>query len=540
MSSIEDLIKSLTKDSSSTDELDQERYFQDDYYALIRDAKGLPMYLQCSEEEHEQIRTRLKTPRGNSRCCMWHLLGPPELEGKETPLWDYEKIILAAVEYFPNGLVFEKSRGLGGTELVFYILFTLALSTDLYHNKIAFITTGLNMAAARMHIIRMKRIIEKWYPGALKGMKPTQNWIEVNKVLIIAFPADNVKALRSYTDVFFIFLDEFDFYKPKAQEEIVYVVFPYKLKNKSFLFMNSTPGEYGVNGQYYKFRMDWQALLQELGIRMNQVNPLHLLEFDKHPYLTTIRNSKYDYFFLSLDYKWGVGKIYDPVMIEKEKDKRYFRREFELRYEFGSGNLLDDDAIQRCITDQYNPRSAILGAFRYYGIDPGLHLGSAIGQFHDGILYMMHADEDDNITYESAIDKIFDHAYEFGTINKFGIDASQAQFVSSLKDRYGEKYQKEEIEAQLAYCKEMKIEPWRIMDMVPIPPNIWQKVLAFRVKDWIEDPRGLVKIHPSMTKLISSLQTAYIDESNGKLDKDRTEHTHVFDGFRNIFYFLDK
>jgi len=46
-----------------------------------------------------------------------------------------------------------------------------------------------------------------------------------------------------------------------------------------------------------------------------------------------------------------------------------------------------------------------------------------------------------------------------------------------------------------------------------------------------------IAIHPSFTKLLTALRTAY--ENEGSLDKERTAHTDVFDAFRMCLKFYE-
>ena len=103
------------------------------YDALLSDAKNIPFWIESSEDSdnncHDKLRKECLTDRGNSTCCFWDLLGRPVKHNKEKPLFDYEQIILAALEYFLK-IRIKKFRGGGMTELLLRYPAWLALSSN--------------------------------------------------------------------------------------------------------------------------------------------------------------------------------------------------------------------------------------------------------------------------------------------------------------------------------------------------------------------------------------------------------------------------
>jgi hypothetical protein len=51
---------------------------------------------------------------------------------------------------------------------------------------------------------------------------------------------------------------------------------------------------------------------------------------------------------LFLHYSIGIGKIYNPEEIEKERQQFYFKREYELNYSVAIGNIFTEPEIEAC------------------------------------------------------------------------------------------------------------------------------------------------------------------------------------------------
>ena len=125
----------------------QNRYKEsDDYDALLSDAKNIPLWIESDSSEdsesHDKIRKECLKDRGNSTCCFWDLLGRPVKHNEEKPLFDYQQIILAALEYFLK-IRIKKFRGGGMTELLLRYPAWLALSSNQFRDRNAFIITGI-------------------------------------------------------------------------------------------------------------------------------------------------------------------------------------------------------------------------------------------------------------------------------------------------------------------------------------------------------------------------------------------------------------
>ena len=96
-------------------------------------------------------------------------------------------------------------------------------------------------------------------------------------------PSRNVKDLRGYTDVSYLFIDETDYFGPSVNNELLHSITAYEEKSNCTTIMASTPNRPG--GLFKSIEED--------------------------------PNSKYEKIFL--DYTVGLDKIYDRKEIEKKK-----------------------------------------------------------------------------------------------------------------------------------------------------------------------------------------------------------------------------
>ena len=68
------------------------------------------------------------------------------------------------------------------------------------------------------------------------------------------------------------------------------------------------------------------------------------------------------------------------------------------------------------------------------------------------------------------------------------------------------------------------------MTIIPVPFSIESIKMLQHTKALMEDPDGLIQIHPNFDKLLTSLRTAEANEY--KLDKDETSYDDILDAFR--------
>jgi hypothetical protein len=91
-------------------------------------------------------------------------------------------------------------------------------------------------------------------------LKTAGHILYLNNVTIEAFPSHHLDAMRGYTDVAFLLVDEGDFFIPSQQEECRMVVEGYRLKTKPKIVMVSTP--YRPGGLFQQIELDSITLIR--------------------------------------------------------------------------------------------------------------------------------------------------------------------------------------------------------------------------------------------------------------------------------------
>jgi hypothetical protein len=129
--------------------------------------------------------------------------------------------------------------------------------------------------------------------------------IELNGVHIEAYPSHHLDSMRGLKDVFFIYLDEADFFPPGQQQDARDVSERYIAKSNPHIVMVSTPNA-----------------------------PEGLFErIEKEPEDSCL------YKRLFLDYTCGLGRIYTEEEITAAKASPSFEREYNLKHIGFVGNV---------------------------------------------------------------------------------------------------------------------------------------------------------------------------------------------------------
>jgi hypothetical protein len=165
------------------------------------------------------------------------------------------------------------------TELILrFLTWKILLNNDLEHKSI-FIVSGTFFSHTSDVKVRMENLFRKKFPSMQLESKFTDLWIKNTNVKI--FPSRNVKDLRGYTDVSYLFIDEADYFEPSVTTDLEHEITRYEEKSNCTTIMVSTPN--APDGLFQKIELD--------------------------------KDSKYHK--IILDYTVGLGKIYDPLEIEK-------------------------------------------------------------------------------------------------------------------------------------------------------------------------------------------------------------------------------
>jgi hypothetical protein len=195
------------------------------------------------------------------------------------------------------------------------------------------------------------------------------------KVLILngchieTYATNNIDGMRSLTNVTYIFLDEADFWIGTNIQNDAIVV-PERYIGKSdlpipSLVLASTPGK--PDGLFSKIEGDPNSI----------------------------------YTKLFLPYTLGLGTIYDPILIEKQKQSVSFDQEYGLKYGGSIGSIFNPFDIKYVTTDPYDLSDSVCYSphvTKWMGIDAGWG-----GSSDFGIVIVDWRDNKLNVIYENAL-----------------------------------------------------------------------------------------------------------------------------------------
>jgi hypothetical protein len=263
-----------------------------------------------NKEEHKQ--QDIKT---NGDCCFNHIIGLPQKDGNDKPLYDYQQIIFDSLvaQTGSKHLWIKKATGLGISEFMLRFMAWLCLKDNSLSGSQMCIVTGPRIDLAIALIDRMKKLFTSSKGLAVFDTKETV--IELNGVKIEAFPSHHLDAMRGSPNVSFILLDEADFFPPGQQQDARDVSERYIAKSNPYIVMVSTPN--APDGLFERIEKEAQdtCLYQRL----------------------------------FMDYTYGVGKIYTQEEIEKAKQSPSFEREYNLKYLGKIGNVFHTKDIEAAI-----------------------------------------------------------------------------------------------------------------------------------------------------------------------------------------------
>src|SRR5438093_4690104 len=98
----------------------------------------------------------------------------------------------------------------------------------------------------------MEALFTKRFPSMQLESKFTDLWIKNTNIKI--FPSRNVKDLRGYTDVSYLFVDEADHFEDSVYPELLHAITRYEEKSNCTTIMCSTPNK--PNGLFQSIEVD--------------------------------------------------------------------------------------------------------------------------------------------------------------------------------------------------------------------------------------------------------------------------------------------
>jgi len=433
--------------------------------------------------------------KGIHNCCFSHMIGLPLKNDEEYPFFDYEREIFDKLESKEQRHVWiKKSRGIGVTTFLLYYLTWKICATNELEGKNIFIISGTKEEFSNQLKTRMEQLFDRAYPLLKLQSKYTELWIK--KTWIKVFPSRNIKGLRGYIDVNYIFVDEGDFFEPIEQNELEFVIKSYEEKSKGKIIMVSTPNR--PDGLFYKIENEGK--------------------FGK------------SYFHkILLDYRRGLGKIYDDDFIARERNEPYFEREYNLKYLGVIGNVWTASSIQQCTQLAETYRGVSINTYAYHpvGVDYGYGSDSktviCIGEWDSErkILRIVKMDDFGDIppTPELVANRMFDYYQEYGPNTHFFVDGSSAGSVNQAKIKFSENlnWRKQDL-----FNKTDRIHP------IHFGQDQEHRKMLFTMYDLTT--KGMLAIDERYDKLITSMRTATMIDWD--LDKNETVHNDHLDACR--------
>jgi hypothetical protein len=526
---------------------------------LKRRLAGKPFWSQYPKNKnHNHIGKRSNSIKTD--CCFNFIIGLPEKGGKSYDLFDYEMMILRALEepsYINNRepteeerqqfdkrlldveglpklkqdsitnttqqiksertesliypervghLLVLKSAGLGLTSFFLRYIGWLCLKDDKLKGQDIIIITG---PRERLSIDLLTRLRQLFLPFNIT-FDTRENTMFLNGVRIRSMPSNNLAAARGIETLALAFLDESAFFGPDSQSEILDIVERYAGKSRAKIILCSTPNRPG--------------------------DLMH----------TILNSSKKDFYkILKFDYTWGLGKIYteEDIAIAKKSDS--FQREYNLSFTTPEGNVFSYASIQRAIDlgKQY-PLVINKDAPHVAGIDPAFGsslFGISVLEYSDGIIKVVYTDQIEHASFDAMVYKLLEIKTMVGNLSNVFIDSSNTAYVEAAKQELGEDSNWENIHKKILWAKTNRLN---IADqMVVVPVSFSQgggATMLSHAKNILESEDPIIAINEKWQDLIVGLRGAI--STNYKLNKSETPFPDLIDSFMLAckFFTLEK
>jgi hypothetical protein len=187
------------------------------------------------EHKQEDVRT-------NGDCCFNHMVGLPQKDNVDKPLYDYQRVIYDSLVIQDGNankhLSLKKATGRGISEFMLRFMAWLCLKDNALSGSQMCIVTGPRIDLAIALIDRMKKLFRG---KGLTTLDTKETVVELNGVKIEAFPSHHLDAMRGLPNLSFILLDEADFFPPGQQADARDVGERYIAKSNPYIVMVSTP-----------------------------------------------------------------------------------------------------------------------------------------------------------------------------------------------------------------------------------------------------------------------------------------------------------
>ena len=479
--------------------------------------KGKPFWIK-DPVEHEKEFDLLK-----GKCCFNHIIGLPTTEDNvKHPIFDYEIELFESMFLKPQPLNrnkrqwIKKARGLGITEYFVRLVTWLCLFDDTRRGQQVMIITGPRLQIAKDIILRFKNLFF-WKLGIIFPYKDTVLYL--NGIRIAAYPSHTTASYRGQEKVFFILVDEADFFPKNLQRQVRDVLQGYYPKSNPFVGMWSTPNE--PFGLFHTIENEEDAKCL----------------YDRHAF----------------NWLRGFQKIFSEEDIATAKmDPITFKREFDLEYAYGGGKIFSKEIMDmvkrygllfRPKEGNYEPQNISKNTQKVLSIDPGM------GSSGTGLIiteYLVEFNCARVIYARKMVDEDYDSLTELVSIlidqywvSHIMIDGNHPGLIRSVKNRMGEESRDPYMDAIKEKAKKMKKALSDYMRVVPVINTGRSRLLLSHAKSMTET-EGYVAVDPNFfPDLIKELETASAED--GRLIKDEENTMDMMDSWiYNMQYYRPK
>ena len=342
--------------------------------------RGLPFWIWDQQQhKREDIRTK-------GQCCFWHIIKPPQKDGRDMPVLPYQKILYDSLQNHKH-IWCLKSRGIGVTTFLLRYIAWCCCGKIFPHNARVCIITGPRIDLAEDLIARFKGLFSKSEQFANDRTQSTVAFL--NGVKVEAFPSHHVDTMRGLDNVRFIMSDESDHYPLFQQKELRAVMEGYigKPNSNPTIVLVSTPKAPC-------------GLMQQIEFEPDSL-----------------------YHKLFFDYKYGMQgpyPIYSEEQIQKARLSPEFGREYELQYLGLVGNVFSQSSIENCQKIEYNPENIHQNVKKSIGIDPSYgssNFAIVATQLVDGKIQVIEASEYQRPNSTDMIEKIWRLKRRYGYVS---------------------------------------------------------------------------------------------------------------------------
>ncbi len=480
----------------------------DDQTAFFDLFKDTPFWIWDKKEHLRRYETS-KPKEG--MCCFNHIIGLPDKNGYKLPLFDYEKLVIDAMEQIveedsaKNKHVYvKKATGLGITELMLRYMAWLCLRDNMLAGSKMCIITGPRVDLA-ISLIKRLKIMFMFSPTLTKLKLPAvkfdekETQIDINHVLIEAFPSHlGLDSARGIPDASFFLLDEADFFPKGKQDDARAIPERYIGKSDPVIAIVSTPKA-----------------------------PKGLMEK-----IETEAEDKCIYRRLFLDYRYGLNRIYTEEDIKKAKASPSFEQEYNLQYLGLIGNLFSIHTLDRVkeLGSTINVNEVNVSTPKSIGVDPGFgssNTGIVVTELGaDDKVHVIFAEEYERPMFQDMVNLVMNLKETLGNVEQIFIDGNNPEFITAVKLQLGERIDYQE-ELSSMEKRGLDIYQWGPLTL-PVSFAQRHKEMLGRVKHMMDNE--VLYINPKFDKLLIACRTAVVYGET--LDKNETSFNDVFDALR--------